>query len=140
MNDNGLKIDRPVRPGYVFSHWSAVKPGSTTRVNRADGTVVEMPNDCPPFDFSKEVITKDTNLYAVFIPEVKVHFINGDEEIATENTVYGGKAYDPTPDGLRSLIEEGEELENAASHNSHKATPINKNDGVPKFGPYGQAI
>ena len=120
--DAGVTIPRPVRPGYVFSHWSKVKPGSTTRITRADGTTIEQPNDCPPFNFSKEILTADTTLYAIFVPEITVRFMNGDEELTEQHTVYGGKAYDPTPAGLRSLAEQGLDEDLAHSHNSHAAT------------------
>lgn len=131
-------IERPTKPGYVFSHWSINKPGSKTLVTDKDGHEFEIENDCAPFDFSKEVITTDTKLYAIFIPEVKVDFVtvddnNNEEIVATQHTVYGGKAFDPTPNGVRSLVEEGLAAEVSSSHNQHKAVPINKNTGKPRI-------
>lgn len=129
----GIIIPRPTKPGYVFSHWSVNKPGTTTKVTRSDGTIVEIENDCPPFNFSKEAITRDTVLYAIFVPEVKVEFMNDEELVHTQHIVYGGKAFNPTPDGLRSLLEEGESIDVSISHNQHKETAINKNTGKPRF-------
>lgn len=101
----GHLMPRPKKDGYVFSHWSLNKPGSGTTVRREDGTVAFFENDCPPFDFSKSVITEDTKLYAIFIPELTVTFMDGDVELGKQNTVYGGKAFDPTPDAVRCEYE-----------------------------------
>lgn len=132
--DAGKLIERPIKPGYVFSHWSLIKPGSKHTVNRADGTTVEVENECPPFDFSKEVITRDITLYAVFIPEVTVTFKCDDEIVATQGLVYGGKAYNPTPNGLRSAIEEGTVSGvGLNSHNSHVGPKPNTNTGTPIY-------
>lgn len=127
------EIPTPTKEGYVFSHWSLNKPGSVTRVRDKDNNEYEIDNDCPPFNFEKEVITSDITLYAIFIPKCKVTFKVEDETVTTQDTIFGGKAYDPTPAGVRSPLDLALSEDVSQSHNKHKITAYNKNTGKPRI-------
>ena len=135
--DAGVLIDTPIKPGYIFSHWSLVKPGTTYTVIKENGESVELEKECPPFNFSKEVILENTTLYAVFIPKVTVTFKNDDETLAVQNVFRGGKAYDPTPKAVKSEVESGNVTNvGIEAHNSHVGPQPNKNTGIPKIVSY----
>lgn len=95
VKKHGWEIQTPTKPGAIFSHWSKVKPGTTIRIVRSDGTSYDKEMECPPFDFTKEVITEDTALYAVWKPIVNVEFRDGDELLTEEKIPYGSRARDP---------------------------------------------
>jgi hypothetical protein len=76
----------PEKEGFIFSHWSAIDP--TSRAEQV------------PFDFDNNVILKDTELYAVFVPKVTVTFKSEDETCGTEELMVGGKAYNPLSDNI----------------------------------------
>lgn len=100
-------IERPTKSGYVFSHWSKVDPNEYETLSGTDGEEAKLFKECPPFDFNQEIITSDTKLYAVFIPERKVDFIVDGNTVMTETTLFGGRAYNPTPDYVKSKVEAG---------------------------------
>lgn len=71
----------PEKPGYIFSHWSAVSP--------------ESGEEQTPFDFDANVFTKDATLYAVFVPKVTVTFESEGTVCGSEELMTGDRAYDP---------------------------------------------
>lgn len=105
MAEKVTYIDTPVKEGYIFSHWSKYKPGSYTKVRDSKGNIVNLKNQCPPFDFEREVITNDITLYAIFVPEVKATFVTYDSDTDTSNvefeetTTSGSLIYDPVEEG-----------------------------------------
>ena len=76
----------PEKPGYIFSHWSAVSPNSG--------------EEQTPFDFDSSVILKDASLYAVFVPKVTVTFKSDETLCGSEDLMAGGKAYDPLSNNI----------------------------------------
>lgn len=92
-------IDTPKKEGYVFSHWSKYKPGTFVKARDSKGNIIGIKNECPPFDFSREVITNDMKLYAVYIPQVTATFVDASDDtekvLFTETTVPGKRLYDP---------------------------------------------
>lgn len=88
-------IETPKKEGYVFSHWSKVKPDTLIEVKDVQGRTSLKKADCPPFDFANEVINEDITLYAVFIPKVHANFYNEDVKVQTQTTIRGGRVYNP---------------------------------------------
>ena len=110
-------IERPTKPGYVFVHWSKVNPGEYETLTGTDGEEIKILKECPPFDFNKEVITSDLKLYAVFIPERKIEFMVDGNTVMTETTLFGGRAYNPTPSYVKSKVEAGLDDVEICHHN-----------------------
>lgn len=98
-------IEAPTREGYVFSHWSRIKPGSYKKLRDSKGNIIGIKNQCPPFDFEHETITNDMTLYAIYTPEVKATFVDYDPDTDattvkfTETTTPGNLIYDPIEEG-----------------------------------------
>ena len=76
----------PEKPGFIFSHWSAIAPNSG--------------KEQTPYDFDKNVILNDTTLYAVFVPKVTVTFESEGITCGTEDLMTGGRAYDPLSNSI----------------------------------------
>ena len=76
----------PEKEGFIFSHWSLVSPDSG--------------KEQTPFDFDRNVILKDTVLYAVFVPKVTVTFKSEGTTCGTESLMTGGRAYDPLSNSI----------------------------------------
>lgn len=76
----------PEKPGYIFSHWSAVSPDSG--------------KEQTPFDFDANVFLKDATLYAVFVPKITVTFESEGTICGSEDLMAGGRAYDPLSNSI----------------------------------------
>lgn len=139
--ENTTYIEAPTREGYVFSHWSRIKPGSYKKLRDGRGNVIGIENQCPPFDFEHETITNDTTLYAIYTPEVTATFVDYDPDTDTMTTKFtetvtpGKLIYDPVQEGefAKYQSETVDEDEYSGEDDSKWVYRRDPTTGKPKF-------